>query len=239
MRRSVAAGSMMAWCVMVLGSCSGSSSSEIPQGGSTTSSSSSSSGASNSSSGASGGECPPCEAPPSPDCKGTGPCGCGPYVCPDASTGDCQVAATNACGPNQYCKSSDCVKGVCAPTPTTETQERAPACGCDGVTYWNESVAAKNGMSVVGKGACTSPNAKTCRAMGGTCPNGSRCNLRLPDKTGCPSLNPSGTCWQLPAECAKIAVGATTRACGSLTCTDECSLIKLMTPYYQDDSCPQ
>lgn len=28
--------------------------------------------------------CPPCMAPPSPSCVGTGPCGCGPYDCPDA-----------------------------------------------------------------------------------------------------------------------------------------------------------
>lgn len=28
--------------------------------------------------------CPPCAAPPSPDCIGRGPCGCGPYTCPDA-----------------------------------------------------------------------------------------------------------------------------------------------------------
>jgi hypothetical protein len=28
--------------------------------------------------------CPPCAAPPDPSCKGTGPCGCGPYICPDA-----------------------------------------------------------------------------------------------------------------------------------------------------------
>ena len=28
--------------------------------------------------------CPPCVPPPSPDCVGTGICGCGPYRCPDA-----------------------------------------------------------------------------------------------------------------------------------------------------------
>ena len=28
--------------------------------------------------------CPPCVPPPSNACRGTGPCGCGPYVCPDA-----------------------------------------------------------------------------------------------------------------------------------------------------------
>jgi len=31
--------------------------------------------------------CPPCVPPPSPDCVGTGPCGCGPYDCPDPCAG--------------------------------------------------------------------------------------------------------------------------------------------------------
>lgn len=33
------------------------------------------------------GGCPPCVAPPAPGCIGEGPCGCGPYVCPDTSLG--------------------------------------------------------------------------------------------------------------------------------------------------------
>ena len=31
--------------------------------------------------------CPPCAAPPYPGCIGSGPCGCGPYTCPDAGNG--------------------------------------------------------------------------------------------------------------------------------------------------------
>jgi len=33
-----------------------------------------------------GGMCPPCVAPPFPGCVGSGPCGCGPYTCPDGGT---------------------------------------------------------------------------------------------------------------------------------------------------------
>jgi hypothetical protein len=47
--------------------------------------------------------CPPCVPPPSPDCVGTGPCGCGPYVCPD---GPCAGAA---CGDScSTCTGGDC-----------------------------------------------------------------------------------------------------------------------------------
>src|SRR5437899_5410828 len=44
-----------------------------------------------------GGACPPCAAPPDPSCKGEGPCGCGPYVCPDAGNDSGGTGA--ACGP--------------------------------------------------------------------------------------------------------------------------------------------
>ncbi len=73
-------------------------------------------GASGSGVGGAGG-CPPCVGPPSPDCVGMGPCGCGPYVCPDTlacpdgstmgpferscgSASDCSVALhqTDCCG---------------------------------------------------------------------------------------------------------------------------------------------
>jgi hypothetical protein len=33
--------------------------------------------------GAGGQLCPPCVPPPSPECVGSGPCGCGPYTCPN------------------------------------------------------------------------------------------------------------------------------------------------------------
>lgn len=38
--------------------------------------------------------CPPCAAPPAPDCVGSGPCGCGPYVCPSGGAGQGEQ-----CGP--------------------------------------------------------------------------------------------------------------------------------------------
>jgi hypothetical protein len=40
--------------------------------------------------------CPPCVPPPSPECVGTGPCGCGPYLCPDGGN----------IGPSLHCDST-------------------------------------------------------------------------------------------------------------------------------------
>lgn len=50
--------------------------------------------------------CPPCAAPPGPNCVGSGPCGCGPYVCtedagppPGLCGGTFCLAGTACCGP--------------------------------------------------------------------------------------------------------------------------------------------
>jgi len=46
--------------------------------------------------------CPPCAAPPGPNCVGSGPCGCGPYTCADAGSvaGSCGGVQ---CGPGTSC----------------------------------------------------------------------------------------------------------------------------------------
>lgn len=41
--------------------------------------------------------CPPCVPPPSPYCVGGGPCGCGPYTCPEEECGNV------TCMPPQVC----------------------------------------------------------------------------------------------------------------------------------------
>jgi hypothetical protein len=45
------------------------------------------------------GSCPPCVPPPSPDCVGTGPCGCGPYLCPDAGGSSYGLQCNSTGGP--------------------------------------------------------------------------------------------------------------------------------------------
>jgi len=74
--------------------------------------------------------CPPCVPPPSEDCVGTGPCGCGPYECPDAGamcgggrpgwcSGDLACNCCPAGGPTQLC--------LCSETCTSDTQCTDPA----------------------------------------------------------------------------------------------------------------
>ncbi len=146
-----------------------------------------------------------------------------------------------------YCDTAgtgnNCTKGTCKPIPAVEAATRDPVCGCDDVTYWNPSVAAHNKMPVKKLGQCGNTGAQ-CGGLAGTaCPNNAQCNHRIgPSATTpppeCNIADLGGRCWMTPTTCPTIAKPQQ-RACGSLSCTDECNLIKLMTPWYDDpDGCP-
>lgn len=150
----------------------------------------------------------------------------------------CHWNKVDPCGPGMYCEALGCGDGMCRPLGQAETQDRAPVCGCDGVTYWNSFVAETHGMAIQASGAC-SP-AKPCGGLAGLpCPEGAQCNYKLNDKSECNISDQGGTCWAIPSECSQIVVGPTQHACQSISCTDECNLIKLATPWYEDPTCPQ
>jgi hypothetical protein len=119
-----------------------------------------------------------------------------------------------------------------------ETSTKAPVCGCDGVTYWNETVAGHAGVSVTAKGECKT--GKTCGGLvGAQCPSGTFCNYALSSAAACAISDMAGKCWGVPTKCPTILIGPTTRACGGKACTGECELIKKQSGYYTDNTCPQ
>jgi len=94
----------------------------------------------------SGEMCPPCVPPPNEACVGSGPCGCGPYVCPgdessceafDQPNRSCQTAddcdvvvhQVNCCGTT---RAMGINKAVAAYLGELEKlcRETYPACGC-------------------------------------------------------------------------------------------------------------
>lgn len=138
-----------------------------------------------------------------------------------------------------YCDAPTCGSGTCVAIPTgAPTQVRDPVCGCDGVTYWNGTVAQASGMSWDKKGACT-PGA-TCGGIANIkCPGQSSCNYGRETKAGCNIADFGGKCWMLPPACPQIVIGVQTRGCDNDKCADECTLIRSQQPYYRDNSCPQ
>jgi len=149
----------------------------------------------------------------------------------------CNWGGVVACPSGQYCAAPGCGAGTCVPIPA-ETDEKAPVCGCDGVTYWNAKVAGHASMSVDSSGVCTS-GAKKCGGLPGTlCPTNTFCNYAASSSAACKASDQGGTCWGVPATCPQILIGPQTRACNATTCTSECELIKSGKVWYSDSSCP-
>ena len=114
------------------------------------------------------GNCPPCVPPPSPDCVGTGPCGCGPYECPGSEGVPCGDGSTSGPFDRSCTDSSECTMDTafsdCCGTliyvaiarsdssrfsqVLSQCRDGWPACGCapgpptsfDGLMITNESL---------------------------------------------------------------------------------------------------
>jgi hypothetical protein len=182
----------------------------------------------------SGTQCAPCQdKKPDPSCTSNDACGCGPYVCPDGgSTDSCTWNSTsNSCGAGKYCYAPGCGKGTCVALGGTEASTNDPQCGCDGLTYFNATVAAAHGVSIDKARACGS--GKPC-SVAEPCTTGT-CNLEV--KTAVACADATGTCWVTPTNCGVSLVNRTAHSCSAATCTTECAAIAAGTPWYSGN-CP-
>ncbi|MFO0567145.1 MAG: hypothetical protein U0263_15860 [Polyangiaceae bacterium] len=142
-----------------------------------------------------------------------------------------------ACPGGQYCNAPGCASGKCEPIPA-ETNTKSAVCGCDGVTYWNASVAGHASMSVKGSGEC-GQGAKSCGGIAGLpCPASTFCNYNVASAAMCNVSDSGGKCWGMPATCPSILIGPQMRACKASTCSSECELIKKQSVWYNDNTCP-
>jgi hypothetical protein len=135
------------------------------------------------------------------------------------------------CPGDQFCDAPGCGPGTCAKTVRLEGGELKPVCGCDKLTYWNNSVARSHAMSVAADGECAS--GRTC-GPNARCSNGASCNAKV---SACTAVA-SGTCWVLPASCPSSGLNPKTRQCLASSCAGECDLIKSEKAWYDDPTCP-
>jgi hypothetical protein len=153
--------------------------------------------------------------------------------------GDCTSNAE--CNlPNSFCAIVGCVPGtmgMCSMKPPLNTNF-APVCGCNGVTYWNFTLAASDGVAIHVSSACDPQFAgmkgEGCSVQSG-CNNGLKCNIQV-SQLGCAVANAAvGTCWQLPLDCASTTMSA--KDCNGDQCDLLCGLIDLNKPYYDGNGC--
>ena len=137
-----------------------------------------------------------------------------------------------ACRTNQDCSAeSFCVKqelvceglGFCEPRAPSAclTDDRlmpAPACGCDGVTYFNACVSSAEGVSVDHPGPCRAPPRHCSCTAPAVC-------------VGCDGS--SEACYRLPAQCGEVHV----RSCIDQQCVDLCSAIAAHLRFRVDPGC--
>jgi len=114
------------------------------------------------------------------------------------------------CDFSWFCQKQDCsaLSGLCSPTPALDDARYAPVCGCDRITYWNDTLRQVARVAAAQFDRC-GPDALPCMS-GAECGPFGACRQILPDVSFCGS--PPGTdagmeagmgqCWALPNDCA-------------------------------------
>lgn len=106
------------------------------------------------------------------------------------------------CGNYFFCQKDSCSTaiGACEPRPVLSDPDPDPVCGCDGVTYWNDSLRRQFGVASSTAGEC-SEYARRCDSGEDCGAFGMFCARILPPGRSCgPELYPppKGTCWAVP-----------------------------------------
>ncbi|HEY6722553.1 MAG TPA: hypothetical protein VI197_00940 [Polyangiaceae bacterium] len=106
------------------------------------------------------------------------------------------------CGNYFFCQKDSCsaAMGACEPRPVLGDPDPDPVCGCDGVTYWNDSLRRQFGVASATPGEC-SGYARRCNSGEDCGVFPGYCARILPPGASCdpePYPRPEGTCWVIP-----------------------------------------
>lgn len=135
-------------------------------------------------------------------------------------------ATSGDCGPGEYCAKSSCSdgKGMCDRRPLLCGADGPPACGCDGVTYWNDCLRRQGGASASKPGECEM-DARRCGGPMEPCPGAAVCARLVPPMAPCDGMNP-GVCWVAPSTCPPPGPGERWQTCdSSVKCLDTCAAL--------------
>lgn len=110
------------------------------------------------------------------------------------------------CGSDSFCSKANCMdaQGVCSPPAFPDDSSSAHVCGCDNVTYWNDSYRKYYGVASSTMGICM-PHQDGCM-RDEQCANHGLCAHLLPPNTPCGSQSGPGLCWIIPNPCPSADV---------------------------------
>lgn len=170
----------------------------------------------------------------------------------ETATGKSCTASGTECSATEYCDAPTCASGTCKPRPISGPKTYEPVCGCDGVTYWNKTLASSNGQAsyagkCAGDGSGLGPT-KFCGLKG--CDPDEACIQDLTDHGSCGLGGFGKTCWRLipgGGSCPATAMDTPkVRGCSGGTpgtCMGYCRAIVTedmgdITGFLQDGTCP-
>lgn len=154
----------------------------------------------------------------------------------DTATKKCDAMKAE-CAASEYCDAVGCGVGECRPRPTSVTLGFAPVCGCNGVSYWNDTQAQASGATVAATGQCTTTAVKCagfsmpCKAPANKCVN---------ERSSCSGFDTDGTCWFVPSGGTCPAAAKDVRQCtfaGGGTCMSRCEAIRADRGFAADTTC--
>ncbi len=160
---------------------------------------------------------------------------------PDRDAGDAGdhgpkgCTKSSDCHPDSYCELAKCgdERGVCQRYPTTLTYDENVVCGCNNITYFNDSLRRLDGQSLQLHESCPDEVATKCGGFEHIpCPGAVQtcARLALGNGTACPAPDDYGNCWLLPDQCPTMGPPNEYRPkwtrCGGGPCVDTCTAIK-------------
>lgn len=124
---------------------------------------------------------------------------------PPSGTGipiPCQSTAD--CDRTSFCSKQSCAddQGVCLPVPFPDETVSAYVCGCDKITYWNDSFRRYYGVSASTMGVCNQDR-RTCMHNQDCLSRDAVCAHLLPPNVSCGTPPGLGLCWIIPNGCPR------------------------------------